>query len=87
MALPFSSGQPMIDYLILRLGNYPQHRGTRPLAKHLHFLRRGGVHQLLTSVPVIRHRDKEREIVHRSTRSEALHVVIKETGEPKLLLG
>src|SRR5262245_36910361 len=30
MAFPFSSGEMMIDYLILRLGNYPQDRGTRP---------------------------------------------------------
>jgi len=27
---PFSSGNTMIDYLPLRLGNYPQDRGTRP---------------------------------------------------------
>src|SRR5262245_3025198 len=30
MAFPFSSGEMMIDYPILRLGNYPQDRGTRP---------------------------------------------------------
>ena len=30
MALPFSSGKTMIDYLILKLGSYPQDGGTRP---------------------------------------------------------
>jgi phosphatidylserine/phosphatidylglycerophosphate/cardiolipin synthase-like enzyme len=31
MAVPFSSGKTLIDYLILRLGNYPQDGGTRPV--------------------------------------------------------
>lgn len=30
MALPFSSGETRIDYLIFRLGTYPQDSGTRP---------------------------------------------------------
>jgi hypothetical protein len=30
MTFPFFSGLTRIDYLILRLGNYPQDRGTRP---------------------------------------------------------
>jgi hypothetical protein len=31
MAFPFSSGGPLIDHLMLRLENYPQDRGTRPI--------------------------------------------------------
>jgi hypothetical protein len=30
MALPFSSGETMIDDMIFRLGTYPQDSGTRP---------------------------------------------------------
>jgi hypothetical protein len=30
MEFPFSSGKTMIDYLIFRLGTYPQDGGTRP---------------------------------------------------------
>jgi hypothetical protein len=35
MVFPFSSRKTMIDYLPLRLGNYPQDRGTRPAREEL----------------------------------------------------
>jgi hypothetical protein len=40
MALPFSSGETMIDYVIFRLGTYPQDSGTRPHIRVLHSLSR-----------------------------------------------